>query len=1312
MPEYGKEDSLAPLKTFAIAGGIALAGGGMRAIRLGEFGPNIMPARWKDAVNRTVNSYYAIADRGLQNTVQSLVDGQGKAVLERDSFLYNGGIFHDASEALKIAQGMPAIRQRLGSALAERYKSTGRTGEVTIGRILDSLQSRPAGQPNALYKSSLGVNFESGQIDALRKLTTGKNPLLSRNLTVSEDLFLSPSTGKILEDFNSNTIDSMIHGFKIPFVGNPFDFLTKIKQPLVARATSTNVNRLIGQETEGAIINGELFTAAGGNTPLKKIRAMREGSSEERAFFMSDAEARAPRPTSELFSEGFYDAPTLDKFASSLVENPFVEKLFGKKVSWINKTKGGAEYAPILGEIEERLVNSKNPIIQAFGLDKFGKRFARTSDTFLDVAKEFVEKTGKTSLYRATEDAPLKPNKWDIFENLMGGMASGKRGHVSLTEEEAKSFFDPQKNVVDMDSLRKARFKRTAVKNDVHGRLEPSLEQRSRNKEAGRDPNETVRAHYTFAEDNLKTSTRITGSQLINTTTDLLESMTGLGIKPGGAVATTAAMVMGSTALYIAYEGFHFFDYMLESVFGLGIEKTALYGYSAARAAQQSAMLPLEAALAPLESIAPGISDSPLGHGLRGFAGLYLGNKFGSKIGHGKLAGVTAALAFGLPTIHKSASDVWDEHVGNKEVAIRRSRFWFMGPDDWRGSDIIGYRKSLIASRLDDSQYDMYGGKGNYFLHGSILSSPLRMAGGLANNLPGMESITAGSALDPYYLERRNYYDNPYPVTGDMFADVPIIGPVLGQTVGQIFKPQRLMHTEELSAYYSGENRATPLQRVAMQLGEEVILPAERMARPKNLGDAFGESIDNMMDIFGMRGFLIATGKEFLTGNKSFAGNPKTLRDAGELDSLKSTLYDAQLGGMFGQSEIIRRFVTNNNSLDQYNPIEGEYSKKYNLYGLDRQQSSFVELAGIFPGSGMTTDPLITWDTALGKDTFRIPYVSTKLYGNRNPLEEYQHKISVGTTFYDWSDPVDTIIKPFLRESRQGDPFITPFLNAIAISTFARGPRSEGLMQGASAAFGISNIFFGEEDPRERDRRALEQFGDTVQYQKIQNLKELALRKGDEDALSKLSSMEKKTMTGLDYSLQGDAFAKNAYRVLPRADRRYLVDFANAPENQRQNILETVPEYMKDMLNHMWGERNQSTGQSIRMAMQRHSIAMKRYNDIASKDWEGWSNSNTTGNIKLSSVMNSAGSLHDYGYWGSDERDFMATISYDSTSYDYAPSAGEDGDEAVALSGQFGSYAEVQTTMASMDANSLQGDIMVDRSSQIRKIQHRREGRF
>ena len=54
-------------------------------------------------------------------------------------------------------------------------------------------------------------------------------------------------------------------------------------------------------------------------------------------------------------------------------------------------------------------------------------------------------------------------------------------------------------------------------------------------------------------------------------------------------------------------------------------------------------------------------------------------------------------------------------------------------------------------------------------------------------------------------LHNTHYYSRPYPTTGPIseIADIPIAGPVLSATIGQLFKPTRRMHEEEMRQYAS-----------------------------------------------------------------------------------------------------------------------------------------------------------------------------------------------------------------------------------------------------------------------------------------------------------------------------------------------------------------------------------------------------------------------------------------------------------------------------------------------------------------------------
>ena len=48
-----------------------------------------------------------------------------------------------------------------------------------------------------------------------------------------------------------------------------------------------------------------------------------------------------------------------------------------------------------------------------------------------------------------------------------------------------------------------------------------------------------------------------------------------------------------------------------------------------------------------------------------------------------------------------------------------------------------------------------------------------------------------------YHLEDKNYYDRPYPISSPALEGLPVIGPLLGATIGSLIKPPKFMHEDE-----------------------------------------------------------------------------------------------------------------------------------------------------------------------------------------------------------------------------------------------------------------------------------------------------------------------------------------------------------------------------------------------------------------------------------------------------------------------------------------------------------------------------------
>jgi len=149
--------------------------------------------------------------------------------------------------------------------------------------------------------------------------------------------------------------------------------------------------------------------------------------------------------------------------------------------------------------------------------------------------------------------------------------------------------------------------------------------------------------------------------------------------------------------------------------------------------------------------------------------------------GRGAAIGLVAALPFlpGMLGSRKTGNELRDVYSGLDEVPIRSGRWWELGSTPFEGARIKAWRPHwsvLHKSRAED--ISLFGSEEEKWKHNPILH-PIRWL------------------KDPYYLEKLHYEDRPYPVASPAFTNVPLIGPLLGATIGKLVKPTIRMHEED-----------------------------------------------------------------------------------------------------------------------------------------------------------------------------------------------------------------------------------------------------------------------------------------------------------------------------------------------------------------------------------------------------------------------------------------------------------------------------------------------------------------------------------
>jgi hypothetical protein len=297
---------------------------------------------------------------------------------------------------------------------------------------------------------------------------------------------------------------------------------------------------------------------------------------------------------------------------------------------------------------------------------------------------------------------------------------------------------------------------------------------------------------------------------------------------------------------------------------------------------------------------APGPLKGILGKGTRG-------RQYGLI---GAMVGIAASAAFlpGALGSSRSLDEVKSEQSGETEVAVRKGAGWEMSRTDIEGEQIMYYRPSWFARLQDDPsdelQYGDYGDRPvSRFLKGLV---------------------------DPYWQEKENYYQRPYPITGADTSGFGVLGTLWGATVGGILKPTKYMHTGELSS--DGQEGA---ERGEVSIfGDRISdLPSEelgargpqRVKSPYSADFMLGELAYKATEAVGLPGYMFSAAKKRLTGQQDFGTEEPVLETSARVGSIADNFWSLNIGGGYGTTESFRRmFPDERFQLEKINPVLNE----------------------------------------------------------------------------------------------------------------------------------------------------------------------------------------------------------------------------------------------------------------------------------------------------------------------------------------------------------------------------------------------------
>ena len=393
----------------------------------------------------------------------------------------------------------------------------------------------------------------------------------------------------------------------------------------------------------------------------------------------------------------------------------------------------------------------------------------------------------------------------------------------------------------------------------------------------------------------------------------LASQSTGVGFRPGGGFIGNVARLAAIPAIgMVGKEALSYANYEIGEITGVRPFDLAADAYTKARVIQQTIREKTgiqQSAAYSESSLFPGLSTGFIGT----LASMAVGLKTLAATGStskAMAAGGAVYGAIGGPDVAQTSEDLSAEYSGEKKVAVRKARWWALGYQPFKGGEIDHFAPSWYRKLKDQPRAEnIYGGEGEYFRNVSMLPTP--------RNLFGLKPL-----LDPYWLEKKNYYTRPYPQTGKMFEGVPIVGPILADTIGEVIKPSKKMHAEQQAQLTASANiteKGVP-DNIASQMGIPGLPNALiDVNRPDVLADRVKKWGNVALEPTGIWKFVMGYFGVKLDDEYKMA-------DASNMASMGRSFYEMSLGGLGGQTEFIRRFFMSEYSTpgkinQQINPI-------------------------------------------------------------------------------------------------------------------------------------------------------------------------------------------------------------------------------------------------------------------------------------------------------------------------------------------------------------------------------------------------------
>ncbi len=563
----------------------------------------------------------------------------------------------------------------------------------------------------------------------------------------------------------------------------------------------------------------------------------------------------------------------------------------------------------------------------------------------------------------------------------------------------------------------------------------------------------------------------------------------------------------------------------------------------------------------------------------------------------------------------ENPEDLRKEYSGEKMVEVKKGRWWEGGGTPYHGKETEYFRPSQYSMLMAHTQekavwgdeFEKYNPITKFFL----------------------KNFT-------YHLERKNYDTRPYPMTSAAFEDIPVIGPLLANTIGKLFKPPKLMHTNEIMRVNDLGEMEFLYEKEPGSSPELGALPPGKPVSPYSLESLYGSVQYQFRELEGLTGFVKNQFQKVTTGQETFGMTKPVFATSGAMDSSIMNYWDMDFGGALFMSEPVRRLLPAPRSeIQQYNPItnsmptwlpdkfksgdpytkikmgharlpgEGYEALHPDIAGLDPEDYPLVHKYNILSNVAPTSPEVVSMREELFQrraqgitsDTEnRIMDEATRVLQKQlAPIRDYEREnalkipviSNVTSTMYDKSMDV-------LRTAAQPIEFLIPagFRPTQKLLGEMRSPVEQYEYERLYAtphafwnepwrdwirpsALSLANMLGYEGKPLHvQEREEINEYYDKLQFMKYMNLANSADNARDRKRFLGIASRTR-------HGVNGTGDAMSIYMALPEEERKFFNSFAMASAEDRERIREMVPEDQKHLYEAVWSRVDSGNYQSL-----------------------------------------------------------------------------------------------------------------------------------